>query len=372
LSCARALLKEWIDERFAIIGGRGYVEQTLGSGEGLIEAFMGDARVPKLDDAGNKLATPDGQPIMTTVRQQIRHNALFHTDEGRALLQLDARNGATVMSVICEMWSGSVAGQTNADPNRTRKIAAGSYVVGLLLGFQPETIKDLFADTAGGAPQRFAFASATHPDITADEIEWPGDLLPEVAVESISVTLPRHLRQRVREYQASRARGELDESPLDGHKMLLTCRTATLLALLHGTEEVNDEHWGLAEKLVSISCQLRDHLVAQLERDVAETARKREEAAVRTQVTAATRVADAARIRRAADAVVRAVEAKGELTYGRAKHALKSNLRDVADAAISLTLADGRLVAEDRTSSSGGGRRQVTILRVPTEDGEDR
>lgn len=372
LSCARELLSGWLTDRFAITGDDGYIDLPLGSGEGLIEAFMGRKTVPKLDESNRPVHDKAGTPVQEEIRAQVRHNALFHTDEGRMLLAVDARKGATIMSVLCEMWSGSVAGQTNAEVTRTRKISAGTYVVGLLLGFQPATIDALFEDTAGGAPQRFAFADTEHPDITADEIEWPGGLALDVPVAPLSITLPAHLRRQVREHQAARARGEGAGSPLDGHRMLLTCRAAVLLALLHDEREVSDPYWELAGTLIDTSCRLRDHLAARVERQVAEQARRREETAVRTQVTAATKVADASRVRRAADRIVRAVEAEGgELSYGRAKNALRADARDAAELAISLAIADGRLVAEDRAATGARGPRRVTFLRLRTGEEEE-
>lgn len=372
LSCARELLNTWIRERTAITGGDGYIDLPLGSGEGLIESFMGTIAVPIRDEAtGEQLLDKKGQPLTKDLRKQIRHNALFHTDEGRMVLAVDARKGATIMSVLCEMWSGSVAGQTNAEMTRTRKIEAGSYVVGVLLGFQPATIDDLFADTAGGAPQRFAFADAEHPDITADEVEWPGGLALEVPCEPLDLTLPPHLRRRVREHQAARARGEGDHSALDGHKMLQHCRTAALLALLHGTQVVDDQYWDLAGVLVETSCKLRDHLAGRVEREAIEAARRREAATVRTGVTTAVKVAEATKVRRAADRIVRAVDdAGGELSLGRAKHALRTEARYLAEEAVAVAVADGRLTTEERDGASSGGRRRVTILQLRTEGEE--
>jgi hypothetical protein len=245
---------------------------------------------------------------------------------------------------------------------------AGIRTAAVLLGFQPGTIDGLFGDEAGGAPQRFAFASAVHPDVTADEIPWPGGLALDIPVSALSVALRPELRREVREYQAVRARGESDEGPLDGHRMLLICRVAVLLALLHGEAEVSDDHWTLAKELVVVSSRLRDHLAERVEWQAAEAARQREASTVRAQVRAATRVAEVDRVRRAADRIVRSVEkAGGTLRIGLAKNQL-GVLRDVADEAVKVAVQDGRLSIEDCGGASGGGPRQVTVLVLRAEE----
>lgn len=356
LKVARELIGSWVAGRFAITGDGGYVDAPLGSGEGLVEAFMGEKFVDVLDVHGEPVLDPDGHPKRVKTRAQVRHNALFHTDEGRQVLAIDARKGATVLAVLCEMWSGSVAGQTNAEAARTRKLDAGSYVLGLLLGFQVATIDALFADEAGGAPQRFAFAPAEYApfadDLDGDEITpWPGELHLTIPVGPATVTLTHDQQREVRRAIRMKAAGIADDGPLDGHRMLLRCRVAGLLALLHA-REVDDELWPLAGSVVARSCALRDHLAALGQRKAAELAQDKQDKAVETAVRAQTQAQNVERVVRAAGQIVRAVERNGgSTTRGRALNGIRVELRDVnADA---LAYAERRglvVVSEDGKS----------------------
>jgi len=373
LKVGRELLREWTADRFAITGADGYVDRQLGTGEGLIASFIGDRLVKVLDpDTGEPVLDGKGHEKVTKEQAQIRHNALFHTDEGRQALSIDSRKGSTLMSVLCELWSGSAAGQTNADKERNRQIAAGSYVVGVMVGFQITTVDTLFSDEAGGAPQRFVWASAEYAphgeNLDEDEdAPWPGELHPAVPAGPITVTLGEEQRREVRRNIRAKAAGLADEGPLDGHRMLLRCRMAALLALLHGQTEVSAELWELARVILDRSCELRDWLAGRVEREARRLAAQKEASAIRTAVKAENAVEEMKRIRRGADAIVRAVEkAGGELSEGRALHALRSTARDVKVQALAHALASGAIVREQRASTAKTGPREVVVLRLAT------
>ncbi|MDN5919515.1 MAG: hypothetical protein L0I76_31190, partial [Pseudonocardia sp.] len=340
LKVARELLASWAGARFAITGDDGYIDAPLGSGEGLVESFMGTVYVDKLGPDGEPMQDKAGFPVQVAARDQVRHNALFHTDEGRQVLALDARKGATVLATLCEMWSGSVAGQTNAEQARTRKLDAGTYVVGLLLGFQVATIDSLFADEAGGAPQRFGFAPAEYAPFGEDldgEIvtEWPGELGLSIPIGPVTVTLTGNQRAEVLRSIRAKAAGVSGDGPLDGHRTLIRCRVAALLALLHGTDQVTDAHWQLAHTLTVRSCALRDWLAEQGQRKAAEQRQARQDATVATTVRAQNLARDVERVTRAAGQIVRAVErAGGSLTRGKALNGIRVDLRDVRDEAL--------------------------------------
>lgn len=356
LSVARDLLKTWsgTDTRFAITGAGGYFDGPLGSGEGLIEAFMGEELAPVLDPTGNPVENKDGSEKMRTVRKQVRHNALFHTDEGRQVLAIDSRKGATILAVLCELWSGAVAGQTNADRDRSRKLEAGSYVLGMLLGFQPATIDGLFADTAGGAPQRFTFAPAAYPphlDEDGPEFMWPGDLNPPIPAAAVTVHLGPEQKREVRRARRRKAAGVVDENenPLDGHRTLMRCRVAALLALLHGEAEVSDATWELSGLITDRSCALRDFLSTSAERAAREAMKAKDDRMVAVKVQASAIDEHRQRVRRALDSLVEKLDARGGTeTRGRARNGVAKSLRPVVDEAIGLGIAEGLIVEEDR------------------------
>lgn len=367
LKVARELLARWITDRFAITGGGGYMDGPLGSGEGLVEAFMDDLYVDKVDPGtGDPVLNKTGDVVQVKTRMQARHNALFNTDEGRQVLAIDARKGATVLAVMCEMWSGSVAGQTNADKDRTRKLAAGTYVVGMMLGFQTSTIDALFADEAGGAPQRFAFASAEYApygENLDDEIEdeWPGQLALDIPVTAVTVHLSTEQKTAVRRAIRLKAAGRSTDGPLDGHRMLLTCRIAGLLTLIHGEEKVSDEMWQLAELLTERSCALRDWLAAQGRRKAEQQRQARQNDAVETAVRTQQYTRDIEEVERTATLIIRFVERTGTPTRRETVNALSGSRRHLAPRAIEHAIQTGRLIAMDE-----GAKR---MLRLPETDG---
>jgi hypothetical protein len=138
-----------------------------------------------------------------------------------------------------------------------------------------DTIDDLFADEAGGTPQRFLFAPAQYApfadDLDSDVVdEHPGELSLNVSPKAITVTLAPEQRRLVRRAIRAKAGGvsipEVPNGPLDGHRMLIRCRVAALLTILHSdgeTElEVDAGTWELAGLLTDRSCALRDWLAA--------------------------------------------------------------------------------------------------------------
>lgn len=361
LSVARDLLEQWCTgtERFAIHGAGGHYDGPVGSGEGLVEAFMGEVRVPVIDPETKQQKVDEHGPVTKNGRGQARHNALFHSDEGRQVLAIDSRKGATVLAILCEMWSGSVAGQTNADKDRTRKLGRGTYILGLLLGFQPTTIDALFDDAAGGAPQRFAFAPVAYPPHADSDwpVEWPGPLMPDISVAPITVDLKPEHKAEVRTHRRLKAAGRItEENPLDGHRMLLRVRTAALLALLHGVTAVDDDLWELSGLMVDRSCMLRDHMAGQAQRRARAVQQAQQDAAVEVRMKASAADEYRVRVRRAADSLVRFLEKHGETTRGTALNGISRAVRHLgADAERKLISEgvireqDGRLSLHDQT-----------------------
>jgi hypothetical protein len=332
---------------------------------------MGELKRDFIDpQTGAAAVNKDGSPKVETVRGQVAHNALFYADEGRQVLAREQRSGTTTFAVLCELWSGSGAGQRNADPAKRRKITAGSYVVGVMMGFQTATIDALFADEAGGAPQRFAYASAEYapyadnPDEDLDE-EWPGELDPDITVAPITVRLAPGQRREVRRDGREKAGGISQAAPLDGHRMLLRCRIAALVALLHGEQEVSEQTWELARVLTNHSCALRDHLAALGQRKAEETRRKRRSEAKADAVEIDERTITAREVKRATEQIVTALSNardKGEasLPRGRALNGIRSTLRHHREAALARAL-ELRLV-----EASPDGKR----LSLPEDESE--
>ena len=361
INAGRDLLEDWTSgtERFAITGDAGWVDDHLGSGEGLIDAFLGDVLAPMEDAHGKPVLDGEGNQRTEKVRAVVRHNALFADGEGRRVLALDARKGSSLFPRLCDLYSGNSVGERNCDAGgRSRKLPARSTVVGVILGFQIDTVDALFDDAAGGTPQRFRFASAEYAPHAADldsEVidEWPGQLQLKVSVEPITVTLAPEQQRYVRRAQRAKAGGvslpDVPNGPLDGHRVLDRCRLAAVLTILHGDGEtelvVPPEIWELSGLLVDHSAALRDWLADNARRKLAAQRQAQQDAAVETTARAhavTERITDVARVARLI--VARVQQADGRtLTLGRAVDAGRKYSMDVRQAALKLAVDDGRL-----------------------------
>ena len=127
----------------------------LGSGEGIAEAYY--TTVTERDSNGKT----------KSVRRKLYDQAFFSEDEGQKLVKTMSKGGNIIAETIRSAWSGNQIGQSNARAESTRKVNPGDYSIGIVVGFQPETIQSLLSDeeAASGTPQRFLYLSATDPNV---------------------------------------------------------------------------------------------------------------------------------------------------------------------------------------------------------------
>ncbi|WNI16940.1 bifunctional DNA primase/polymerase [Actinacidiphila sp. ITFR-21] len=264
----------------------------IGSGEGMAEIFMGTVE----EETGeiHKSGPKKGDPVTVTVRAQVRHNAFFYVDEGATLTRLmKERTGSTLGETIRSAAVGQTLGQTNASKDNTRYIPGGSYSMGLLVGFQPETAAPLFQDTAEGTPQRFLWGVVTDPTIPDDAPYWPGELtawrdaisLPggSLIKAPTYITFDREITTELRRVDLANARGEKQPEgtgPLDSHAPVMKIKVSSLLAILAGRLHVTVEDWELAEMVWRASCAARDWVIAYSERQRQADQEKRTQARI--------------------------------------------------------------------------------------------
>jgi hypothetical protein len=232
----------------------------LGSGEGLIEAFMGTIET---------LHPETGKVVKQ--RTQVRHNALFSLDEGQALTRMLERAGATVGPILRSAWSGAEVGQANASDERKRKLPAASYSLGMVAGYQEETILSLLADSSTGMAQRFGYAAAVDPQAPRERARRSREALPvvvptpshyELAYSAPTVlTVPEAVTADIDERLWRVQTGYLELPVLDSQYDVTRLKVSGLLALLEGRTEVAMEDWQLSEQLWVTSAAVRDELV---------------------------------------------------------------------------------------------------------------
>ena len=223
------------------------MELPLGSGEGLIDAYLG-------------LVKEDGES--KPVKRQVRRSVLFTLDEGRALAEMGGRKGATLMPAICSAAHGNRLGQANASADTFRNLPAGEYRFALIAGFQPEHATALIDDAAAGTPQRFLYVSALDPSIPDEAPAWPA---------AIDYTPPAHqagpmgidpvVAAEIRSRRRSAGRGAVTIPELDAHRDLNRLKVSGLLALLDGRTDITADDWRLSGILLDSSDRVRTTIV---------------------------------------------------------------------------------------------------------------
>ena len=366
-------------------------EFPLGSGEGIAEAYMGEAL------EGTGVMAKDGSEKQVKVRKQVRHAALFHSDEGASLNKLIERAGSTVGETLRSAWSGEAIGQKNGRAETTRTVPARSYSAGLVIGYQPSTALPLLADVEAGTPQRFLYFWAVDPTIPsrAARVPWPGEITspfpPEVptdapppgallagppAVDLSPVTFAEAILDELYDTEHHKATGSLpaghwllipgtaELDPFKSQHTVLKVKTAALLALLEGRRNVALDDWRLAQMIIDTSDRVRGYL-DQLAREAAGKARAAflaaEAEAEQFRAHARSAVAEALDLtaeRRVAVRLAQRVHDNGPMTLGGLRKTLAGRDKHLTESAIDIAMGAGWLVpAEgDRLFGPGSAR----------------
>ncbi|WP_329340700.1 hypothetical protein OG252_33160 [Streptomyces sp. NBC_01352] len=258
----------------------------IGSGEGIAEIFMDTVEEETGETRKGRGGTET--PVTVRVRRQVRHNAFFYIDEGASLTRLmKERSGSTLGETLRSAAVGQTLGQTNASKDTSRYIPKGSYSMGLLVGFQPETVAPLFEEIAEGTPQRFLWLQVIDPSIPDEQPPWPGELVKwRAAIDAevpTLITFDDAIKAELRRVDLAKARGEMsvaDINPLDAHAPLMLAKVASLLAILTGRLHVTTDDWQLAEMVWQASCATRDAALRKIEQERREDQERRTQARI--------------------------------------------------------------------------------------------
>ncbi|MFE3659100.1 hypothetical protein [Streptomyces sp. NPDC059165] len=322
----------------------------VGSGEGIAEAFMGTVE----EETGEVRRSKGGAetPVMRRVRKQVRYNAYFYIDEGQILAKLGERSGSTLGETLRRAAVGETLGQTNASEERTRYVEAGSYSLGLLVGFQPSTALPVLADAGTGTPQRFVWGWAEDPSIPDEPPISPGPLPKLDCLQSrwdpFEMTYPKRVKDLLWRERVLRNRGELQVPELDGHAGLIKVKLSALLALLDDRYGVTEEDWQLAEAMWDASCAVRDSLLARAHRE-AEAAKQQQEAAkLQAELRAhQAKNDDDATVQRLAIRAREFARKESGRTFGAFRKSLANRDRLYAERAVDRAEAEGWIFVEE-------------------------
>lgn len=359
----------------------------LSTGEGLVEAYYG--RVPVEEPQPPVRADDDKPrkpPKIVYERRQVRHNAVALIDEGEALFRQLERPGNIVGATLRSMWSGAVAGQQNADPERTRTLAAGSYNLGLAVGLQPDISARLLADTGTGMAQRFMWTAATDVHLSDDvpgflraapisPLVWvppalPGEPVDRIAAfmaqeapptEPVRMTLDQGISDRLFAEQVARSRGDVVVDERDSQRTAMLSKIAAVLTWLDGRLRIGVADWQLAEVLMSTSDQVRDALLEHAEEV---TARERTERGIeRAQVDLAKTQAETQRAKtrdRVLELLVDGLKHGGD---GVARRDLTSSIGTARRPFLAEVLAEMAAKGEVREERAHSGGSRYTLVR---------
>lgn len=226
-------------------------EGPLGSGEGAVEVFFEWTEEP----------SPTGKGTVK-VKVRTKAGALLLLDEGEALTRMAVRSGTTILPTIRSAYSGELLGQTNANRETHRILAAGSYRFVLFVGLQEGPAAQLLADGATGTPQRFVMFNANDPEIPDDPAPapqpWPqGPWTPPIVLMGQSVTLAPEVLSEVRTRALAVQRGTLTLHELDAHRDQNRIKEAAMLAIMGRRLNVTAEDWSLAGMVLDTSDAVR-------------------------------------------------------------------------------------------------------------------
>ncbi|MDR1212807.1 MAG: hypothetical protein LBK54_01700 [Propionibacteriaceae bacterium] len=305
-------------------GDRPLFEATLGTGEGMTRAYKSWGKDGWVWD---------------------RREVLWTVPEVDALTALSGRTGATLMPQLRNAYSGEALGFMYADTQRRCLLGAHEYRFTLQMGVQPERAASLLEDADGGTTQRFLWAPAWDPEITADPPEEPPawswrppaftDLLRPDRQGRLVIDVPGDIVGIVREAHAARARGE--GTALDGHAILTRLKVAEGLAVLAGRPSLDWSDWDLSGQVMSMSDRCRFGV----QRTLAQARLRQETAAVERDARRSDQL-DAHQVARVAEKLARAVVKAGPDGLNRRGLTLALNARDRPFLADALVLAQAK------------------------------
>jgi Bifunctional DNA primase/polymerase, N-terminal len=320
------------------------MDLSIGSGEGIVEAFMVDE--PPTLDANSKLRS-SGRRV---VGRQALHLVV---DEGTAFVNQAQRNGTTVVATLVSAWSGAALGALNASKETRRIISAGRVRVTAVINMQAENGYMLFSKEleSVGFTGRILFASAHDPSAPEHDLpDWPGELhwpapgTPEQITRRFVYDPAIEADIRGARHGVLTKRQAIDKR--QSQTLLLRCKTAAVLAWWDGRMRINVDDWRLAGQVVAMSGAVLRH-IEQVKENLDAVGGERR-AAARGTYEAITETAKERRL--VAELSTRIVERVPPEGVGRrelARLMTSSTTRHRFDAALDRAVADGFLVVED-------------------------
>lgn len=308
------------------------MDAPIGSGEGLIQAFMG------LDEDGKNPSYKHGDI----------HSIHFTIDEGLALMKQTARQGTTVLPTLLSAWSGKTLGQLNASIETKRLVPGGKRRVAATINMQTANGHMLWEHASTGLVSRclFGWAHSPVPDILP---EWPGELQLQLntgwgSIIEQEIEYPPEVAQSVREARIAVMTGSRVLGDDEGHNTLVRIKCAGLMAFLHNRFHVKQSDWELAGLLVSSSDAVKQHLQS-VKKEYDRDARHTKAAAAGYAQIVQEEVVQTEKQRRCEQAVIRKLaRSQAPLRVAQIRNSLSKDLKPVLPNTIEALLDQERIV----------------------------
>tara|TARA_R110002153_G_scaffold259808_1_gene419568 strand:- start:28 stop:2328 length:2301 start_codon:yes stop_codon:yes gene_type:complete len=321
-------------------------DAPIGSGEGVIQAFMGY----ELNDKGKKM----GDPSYKFGQYKGIH---FTADEGTAITEAQKRSGTTLVQTLCSAWSGSTLGQLNASIETKRRIPGGKRRVAATINIQTALASELFESQLVGLPKRMVFFWA-HGEFPDTLPEHPGDL--RVGGQNNfwdrandeTMTVASEVCDELRAHRRVVAAGTERQDDLDGHRGLLKLKTAALLALMEDRMNVTTDDWDLAEMIMKHSDRVRSHVLAVKRSSDSRSADAKTMSLAEREATIDD-VKERKAIDRLRDSIIRKVAQGPIATNKLARATTAAGTRHRFEDALSAALADGRIEVVNTPDGNG-------------------
>lgn len=310
--------------------------RNTGSGEGALHAYVKRLRDGSLD--------------------QHTKSVLFSISEIDSLGAVGARQGATIMSLLRQGWSGEQLGYTYADAQKNLIVEAHGYRMCLVAGVQPGRAGTLLDDADGGTPQRFAWFLGIDPgapDHVPDAPE-PRQLFQRdpIEIRHVNGLLYVDVCQQARDTIVSERRKNLrgDGEALDGHVLLTRLKVAAALGFMDRRRSIDDEDWELSGVIMQMSDATRSRVIAHRNAEVAKAADARAHAEASRQVIVSETLTEKA-VARVAKALHRRIQGN-EVAWHEGRKLLASRDREYFEEALDHLVRAGLIKVTETSSGS--------------------
>ncbi len=323
-----------------------HLEIGLGSGEGMIESFLEEQRIPDPRD-----------PTKTILTKQLVDppSRIFNVDEVEQLGKASGRDGSTMMSILRTALTGGALKSANATAERRRSVQSKSYRLVAFVGVQPGLSGILLNDQDAGTPQRLLWISTidkTLPEL-GEEPDWPGSLEWQGGVmflDHYEVQYPDHIKQMLRAKRLDMVKRGIGD-PLESHMMLTRLKVAAALAFLHDEIDITDQWWDISGYLMEWSKKEQDKCKKALAEVGARSAKSRGRMAVIEEEAAETM---------RMDTVKRKIVASLPMAKRKLRDKFSAKQREIFDQAVDELISAGTIATQ--THIVGGGETQELYI----------